>query len=438
MQPSLEAPIPSMVYEEAGAEKARAAERSIAAIRLMVISFNSLVYHFMIDQAGTIPWLAYLIILMSGAYGLAVFLLEPYRRYPVMRSSYFTSITDAIFITLWLYATGGIASPFYVLLYVSIIAIAFRYNARETISAAAMYAVSYLVLLALLGQWAGHQSDIAIRIGYIFLVAAIGALFARETVQQTRAKFELRHLTHRLEQEIAERMRITTELAEAQQRLSEGREAERLHLAQELHDGPVQDLYGVRFQLGELVESLDGASIIRVGVAELQISIQHVISTLRNICGELRPPALAPFGLEVALRSHAGHFQKTHPDFAVTLDLSPDGLDLPEHVRLTLFRIYQQALNNVVRHAQARAVLVQLAVDAEQIVLTIQDDGCGFVVPLSWLEFARQGHLGLLGAAERAEAIGGELEIVSAAGEGTIVRVVVRIVEHNPVDVTEL
>jgi signal transduction histidine kinase len=438
MQPSIEEPIPSMVYEEAGTEKALAAERSIAAIRVMIITFNSLIYHFMIDQSGTIAWLAYLIILLSGVYGLAVFLLEPYRRYPVMLSSYFTSITDAIFITLWLYATGGIASPFYVLLYASIIAIAFRYNFRETIIAAIIYAASYLALLALLGQLAGHQSDIAVRTGYVFLIAAIGALFARETVLQTRAKFELRHLTHRLEQEMAERMRIAAELAEAQQRLSEGREAERLHLAQELHDGPVQDLYGVRFQLGELVESPDDASINRVGLAEVQMRIQHVIGTLRDICGELRPPALAPFGLEVALRSHAGHFQKTHPDLAVTLDLSPDGLDLPERVRLTLFRIYQQALNNVVHHAQARAVLVQLAADAEQIVLTIQDDGCGFAVPPSWLEFARQGHLGLLGAAERAEAIAGELEIVSAAGEGTVVRVVVRAAEHKPVDVTEV
>jgi signal transduction histidine kinase len=427
-----------MAYEEAGAEKALAAERSIAAIRVVIITFNSLIYYFLMDQSVTIPWLAYLIIVMSAVYGLTVFLFEPYRHYPVMRSSYFTSISDAIFITLWLYATGGSSSPFYVLLYASIIAIAFRYNFRETMIAAAIYAASYHVLLALLGQLTTHESDIAVRTGYIFLIAAIGALFAREMVQQTRAKFELRYLTHRLEQEISERMRIAAELTEARQRLSESREAERLHLAQELHDGPVQDLYGVRFQLGELVESPAGAGINQVGVSELQTSIQHVIKTLRDICGELRPPALAPFGLEIAIRSHAAHFQKTHPDLAVSLDLSSDGLNLPERVRLTLFRIYQQALNNVIHHAQARAVFVQLAATAEQIVLTIQDDGCGFVVPPNWLEFARHGHMGLLGAAERAEAIGGKLEIISAVGEGTVLRVVAPTAEYKPVDVTEV
>jgi hypothetical protein len=95
MQPTIEEPIPSSVYKEAGVEKALAAERSIAAIRLVIITFNSLIYYFLIDQSITIPWLAYLIILMSAVYGLTVFLLEPYRHFPVMRSSYFTSISDA-------------------------------------------------------------------------------------------------------------------------------------------------------------------------------------------------------------------------------------------------------------------------------------------------------------------------------------------------------
>jgi signal transduction histidine kinase len=419
-----------MMLEAAGIEKARVAERSIAAIRVLIIVFNSLTYQFLINQSGTIPWLAYLIIFMSGLYGLAVLFLDPYRRYPVMLSSYFTTVSDTIFITLWIYATGGIASPYYLLLYASIIAIAFRYNSRETLMAAAVYSASYLALLVALGQLTGHESDITVRIGYVFLVAAISALFARETVQQTRAKFELRHLTQRLEQEIAERKRITAELAEAQQQLSESREAERLYLARELHDGPVQDLYGVRFQLGELAEAEDGA-LGRAALAEAQSNIQRVIGLLRDICGELRPPALASFGLEIALRSHAAHFQKAHPDLVVTLDLSTDGLELSERVRLALFRIYQQALNNIVQHAHARAVLVQLAVNADRIELTIEDDGCGFVVPPGWLELARQGHMGLLGAAERAEAIGGQLQVESTVGDGTSVRVIVPTLEYQ-------
>ena len=133
----------------------------------------------------------------------------------------------------------------------------------------------------------------------------------------------------------------------------------------------------------------------------------------------------------MALRSHAAHFRETHPDLALTLNLSLDGLDLPERVRLGLFRIYQQALNNVVQHAHASAVLVQLAANPQQIELMIEDDGCGFVVPPSWLEFARHGHMGLLGAAERAEGIGGRLEVESVVGDGTSIRVIVPASEYE-------
>jgi hypothetical protein len=76
----------SGAIDEAGAEKAFAAERNIAAVRLAVIAYNSLVYHSVIDHAGTTPWLSYLLIITSAIYGAAVFFLEPYRRYPVMLS----------------------------------------------------------------------------------------------------------------------------------------------------------------------------------------------------------------------------------------------------------------------------------------------------------------------------------------------------------------
>src|SRR6266508_2259107 len=410
----------SGAISEAGAEKAFVAERNIAAIRLAVIAYNSLVYHGVMDHAGTTPWLSYLLIITSAIYGAAVFFLEPYRRYPVMLSSYFTSVSDAIFITLWLYATGGFESPFYLLLYVSIVAVAFRYSYRETV----IYSLSYLAMLGLSSELAGHLTELSVRVGYVFLIAATGALFAREALQQTQAKLELHHLAERLQLEVGERRRMQAELAEAQGRLAESREAERLHLAQELHDGPVQDLYGTRFQLGELREGLQTEADLARLVA-VQTTLQHVIGTLRTICGELRPPALAPFGLERAIRSHAEQYQQAHSEIDLRLDLAPDDQVLPERVRLALFRICQEALRNVAQHAQARSVLIRFTFDAEQVVLEIEDDGAGFVVPARWLELARRGHLGMLGAAERAEAIGGRLEVVSGVGAGTLVRIVV-------------
>jgi signal transduction histidine kinase len=284
-------------------------------------------------------------------------------------------------------------------------------------------------MLALSGELAGHLGALGVRVGYVFLIAATGALFAREALQQTQAKLELHHLAERLQTEIGQRQRMQAELAEAQGRLAESREAERLHLAQELHDGPVQDLYGARFQLGELREGLQrDVDLARLVV--IQTTLQQVIGTLRAICGELRPPALAPFGLERAIRSHAEQYRQAHPEIDVRLDLAPDGQALPERVRLALFRICQEALNNVAQHAQARSVSIRFALDAAQVVMEIEDDGAGFAVPAHWLELARRGHLG---AAERAEAIGGQLEVISAVGAGTMVRIVVsRLAEVEP------
>ena len=151
--------------------------------------------------------------------------------------------------------------------------------------------------------------------------------------------------------------------------------------------------------------------------------VQEVIQKLRIICGDLRPPALAPFGLERAIRSHAEQFAETHPTLAVSLTLTPDGQRLPDAMRLALYRIYQESMNNIVKHAQAQNVHVRLDLDAETVMLEIQHDGRGFVLPERWIELGRQAHYGLLGIAERVDALDGRLDVTSAPEQGTMVRV---------------
>ena len=224
--------------------------------------------------------------------------------------------------------------------------------------------------------------------------------------------------------DITERNEMEAELAEVQRRLTESREAERLHLAQELHDGPIQDLYGISYRLAELAPVLpDEAGLEQM--AAVQATLQQVLRTLRAISVELRPPTLAPFGLEKAIRSYVEEFQKAHPELDVQLDLMADGQALPEPARLALFRIHQQALNNVVHHAEASFVAIRLKLDTQQVTLEIQDNGHGFRLPPRRIMLVRQGHLGLAGIAERVESIGGRLDIVTAPGEGTLIRVVV-------------
>ncbi len=221
---------------------------------------------------------------------------------------------------------------------------------------------------------------------------------------------------------ITERKQMEAELAEVRRRLLDSSETERLHLAQELHDGPVQDLYGTLYILEQLRDSLDEQGVLSLSQAE--ISIQRAIDTLRVTCGELRPPTLAPFGLEVAIRSHAENFQKIHPEIQIQLDLMSDGQILPERVRLAVFRIYQQALANILRHSKATQVDIRLWHDSNQVQLEIQDNGAGFSVPARWIDMVRQGHLGLAGSFERAEAFNGTMTVKSQIGKGTLIRVV--------------
>ena len=229
-------------------------------------------------------------------------------------------------------------------------------------------------------------------------------------------------LLQAMQNELTERKRMEAELTEIQRRLIESIEAERLQLAQELHDGPMQDLYGLTYQIDSLREVTPGEEG-NTAITSFQTRLQQVIQTLRSIAGELRPPSLTPFGLEKAIRSHAEHFQDTQPNLHIQLSLMPDGQSLPEQVRLALFRIYQVALINVVRHARATRVVVRLNLNGRSVSLEIQDDGCGFNVPQRRIELARQGHLGLIGAAERAEAVGGSLKVESRPGQGTLIRV---------------
>ena len=227
--------------------------------------------------------------------------------------------------------------------------------------------------------------------------------------------------------DISESKRMQAELAELQRRFLDHLETERINLAQELHDGPIQDMYGVIFRLKSITASENGEqeSITEAQVASVAAEVQNVIQVLRAICGELRPPTLAPYGLEKAIREHGSHFQNAHPEINVHLDLMNDGQQLPENVRFALFRVYQNAISNVLRHAQAGNLGILFKLDEGAAVLEIKDDGQGFQLPSRWVEFARKGHLGLVGTVERVKAIGGRINITSSPGKGTSIRVTV-------------
>jgi PAS domain S-box-containing protein len=221
--------------------------------------------------------------------------------------------------------------------------------------------------------------------------------------------------------DISDRKQMEAELSEVQGRLIESIEAERLHIAQELHDGPIQELYGISFYLNSLALALDEGSL--KNLQETQGLVSEIIGSLRALCSDLRPPSLAPFGLEKAIRAHLETIDEANPELKVKLYLKPDEQLLPERTRLALFRIYQHAVSNVIRHAQANLLEVRLDFDENELELRISDNGKGFKLPARWVEMARKGHLGLVGTVERAEALGARLKIDTAPGKGTSITV---------------
>ncbi|HSV86636.1 MAG TPA: response regulator [Levilinea sp.] len=233
---------------------------------------------------------------------------------------------------------------------------------------------------------------------------------------------ELLRKNERLEAEIMRRQAAEAELAELQRRLIDSAEVERLALARELHDGPMQDLYAIIYEL-DAMRIGEPAGDRHQHIQSVQKELQNVIQSLRATASQLRPPALADFGLEKAIRSHTENARRLQPGLDIQLNLMPDRQSLPDRLRLTLFRIFQVALANVIRHSSASRVNVCLLVDEKRAVLEIKDNGRGFVAPERLIHFARQGHLGLVGAAERAEAAGGKLLIETAPGEGTLIKV---------------
>ena len=222
---------------------------------------------------------------------------------------------------------------------------------------------------------------------------------------------------------ITEQKRLELEMAELNSRLQNSMELERLRLAQELHDNPMQSLYSAIYRIEELRGTADPN--LKDALGDVKQHIQNVLQDLRATAKELRPPTIFNFGLENAIRSHANDILEKHPNLNIYLSLAHDRQILPEKVRLALFRIFQQSIANVIRHSKATEVHVRFSFDAEEAHLEITDNGRGFDVPSNWIDFVRQGHYGLAGAAERANTLGGVFKVQSKPGNSTTIQVTI-------------
>jgi two-component system NarL family sensor kinase len=222
------------------------------------------------------------------------------------------------------------------------------------------------------------------------------------------------------------------------QRIIKAQEAERSRIAQELHDGINQLIASVKMRLSRVEESLpDLKPAAREILARCNRLLVKVLEENRRIAHNLRPTELDNLGLAAACGSFCNEIQlRTNLKFECRL-ISPS-LRLPPMVELNLFRIVQEAINNIEKYARAKSVRLRIRIQEDSVVLKIQDDGQGFdAKTLNAGKKMRHG-LGLTNMRERALSLGGTYEITSIPGRGTAITVRVplktrtKIVKKNP------
>jgi PAS domain S-box-containing protein len=221
--------------------------------------------------------------------------------------------------------------------------------------------------------------------------------------------------------EAQEELRINNEQLRAlASRLDAIREEERRVSSREIHDQIGQALTSLKLDVGWLRSQLTGerAAGVDERVQAMETLVDQTIETTRRVSAMLRPAILDDIGLAAAIRWQAREFQQ-RTDVACELDLPENGPAVAPATALTLFRIVQEALTNVARHAKAHHVRISLAVGAENTVLTIADDGRGVTAE----ELERPTSLGIVGIRERALAVGGKVTITGSAEQGTTLTV---------------
>lgn len=208
-------------------------------------------------------------------------------------------------------------------------------------------------------------------------------------------------------------------LEKLSRRLLAAQEEERRHIARELHDELGQSLTAIKINLQARGRNTRQAPV-ELDAENLRI-VEDALQQVRRLALALRPSMLDDLGLESALRWMANQ-QAEHSGFTVQFNIVPMETRLAPEIETACFRIVQETLTNIARHARAKHVTIELRREDDMLMMAVQDDGCGFDVSEARARAARGGSIGVLGIQERAALVGGQCEIESSPERGTTVR----------------
>jgi len=245
------------------------------------------------------------------------------------------------------------------------------------------------------------------------------ALVVMLRVGMGQAYFSTAHLL-RLEKQTLKHLQEVTEarqeLKDLSAKLVATQETERKSISRDLHDAVGQSMSAVQFELHDLAVALRPYDKeLRERVDRVRESVESSLAVIRNMALLLRPAMLDDLGLAAALGWLAREISRPT---GLRIQVQADDLppDLPDEHKTCVFRIAQEALNNVAKHANANAVEITVRASDSWLAITVQDDGRGF-------QHGRAHGLGLTGMHERAESLGGSVKITSGPGKGTLIEV---------------
>jgi signal transduction histidine kinase len=199
-------------------------------------------------------------------------------------------------------------------------------------------------------------------------------------------------------------------------RTIDAQERERLYLSRELHDESAQALVDISHEIDELMETKEAATI-QDRLEEMRRDVETILEGTRRFIRGLRPPLLEELGLGPSLRWLAQELFDEQ-GIEVSVDIAPIDKRLRDFQELNLFRIAQEALNNVKKHSQANKVRLTLDISEDKVLLRIEDNGSGFTT-LDRKQLISEGKFGLVGIRERARLTGGTASFQSSQGKGT-------------------
>lgn len=438
-----------------------------------------LFFFYILHEPYIILPLGFTIMILSWVYGLWVFFFKPYKKYPVLNTSYFTSMADAILIIFWVKATGGFHSPFYALFYISVITIAFRYSYKTTLFVTLMYIGIYVLFVS--NDIHVNYFEMTVRMTFLLLIGIASGLLSIDTMERIHDKIvmqkavqsaslsemKLRKLLKRLQEHIAQRRIFEVELQKAQteleqkvasrtsdlkrsnellkQEIAERNRAEDMlnYKIRELDTFIYRSTHDIRGPLSSLLglinisrrETEEDSMLKNFEMMEKSVKrLDNILLDLLNVSlikhGKVKPESICMKEMiEEVVSSVKG--VNIHPsDFTFISSISSDKIFHSDKVLLTT--VLQNLIENAYKYRdlkkEKRYVEITLNQSKDEIKLSIKDNGIGIPDKLKDQVFdmffrgslqSPGTGLGLYIVKNAVEKLGGTIDMKSKEGETT-------------------